>query len=433
MKRNKIRILPARPSSGGGYLGKKENLEFERINKTKRKKLIIASILGIGIIIGGISLYRSYALYEEEKEYNVLKGQIPDFGYDVKFAVTIDGAKSNKIPERQKSADNSYYKVQVSCTNGSTQGEWDYNAWNVKLDDISDGSKCTLAFTGGMSKEEYHRYIEEGIATRRNTYRGKDLTEFFTKHSDEFYKQISEGTFDDIYVGDYIKTSNNSHNVTWLVADIDNYMLTGNGDQNLKKHHLTIIPAASLTNAPMNTAIQTKGGYYGSKMVSGCDGQYSNYSSIQSGNCTGSTLDEVYTTYIEPVFGDNHIIKYSNLLTTSVNTEGMNRYGGSDDVKGASNRRDWINNRKLDLMSEINVYGTIIMSSSIYDVGIDNKQYALFQLKPIFINSDGTTSFNYWLKDVTSSTSFAIVGSQGDSNSQYTDGASGVRPRFLIG
>ena len=30
--------------------------------------------MGIILILGGILLYRSYALYEEEKEFNVLKG-----------------------------------------------------------------------------------------------------------------------------------------------------------------------------------------------------------------------------------------------------------------------------------------------------------------------------------------------------------------------
>ena len=406
-------------------------MKFKYFSKNgKQKKLVIASILGLGIVIGGISLYRSYALYEEEKEYNVLKGQIPDFGYDVKFAVTVDGAKTNKIPERQKSTDNSYYKVQVSCTNGTTVGEWDYNAWNVKLDNISDGSKCTLAFTGDMSKEDYQKYIEKGIATRRNTYRGKKL-----ELTTEFWNSIQNGTFDDIYVGDYIvsptskkydvSTNHNTETIKWLIADIDNYLHTG--EKELTSHHLTIIPAAPLMQAPMNTTVTTKGGYYGSKMVSGCDGAYEG-TAVKEHISTG-TLDEVYNMYIEPDFGDNHIIKYNSILSNMVDDKSINRNGDSSGVSGGW---EWLD-RKLDLMSEVNVFGTIIWSSSGWDTGIDNRQYAIFQLKPELINFDRTARINYWLKDVTGLSNFDYVSTDGAARNANASNMVGVRPRFLIG
>ena len=99
---------------------------------------------------GGIVVYRSYALYEEEKTYNVLKGTIPDFDYDVKLAVTIDDKESKTIPDR------GLYKVNVTCKDASTTGEWDYNAWNVKLENASNGSKCKIAFTtNGLTQKEY--------------------------------------------------------------------------------------------------------------------------------------------------------------------------------------------------------------------------------------------------------------------------------------
>ena len=48
-----------------------------------------------------------------------------------------------------------------------------------------------------------------------------------------------------------------------------------------------------------------------------------------------------------------------------------------------------------DLMSEVNIYGTTVWSTSGHDTGIDNRQYAIFQLKPEFINSYGTERFHY--------------------------------------
>ena len=299
----------------------------------------------------------------------------------------------------------------MTCNN-DTEGEWDYNAWNLKIDEITSDSKCTLAFNGNLSKEDYQNYIEAGISTRRNTYRGKDLTDFFNNNQDAFYKQIKEGTFDDIYVGDYIKTTTAGKNITWLVADIDNYLHSGSVE--LDKHHLTIIPAAPLMSAQMNDSDKAAGGYTGSKMYT-------------------ETLDTVYSTYINPVFGSN-IIKYSNLLTDQVDETKINRFGVTSGIyTGASNSYKWVDDRKLDLMSEMNVYGSIVWSSSGFDTGLDNRQYALFRLKPEFISSDGNITFYYWLKDVTSSVSFAGVLKGGGCASINAATSINVRPRFLIG
>ena len=85
-------------------------------------------------------------------------------------------------------------------------------------------------------------------------------------------------------------------------------------------------------------------------------------------------------------------------------------------------------------MSEVNVYGTTVWSSSGYDTGIDNHQYAIFQLKPEFINSYENARFHYWLKSVSGATQFAGVGGWGDSYGVWSASyVHGVRPRFLIG
>ena len=89
--------------------------------------------------------------------------------------------------------------------------------------------------------------------------------------------------------------------------------------------------------------------------------------------------------------------------------------------------------RQIDLMGEINVYGTTVWSSSGYDTGIDNRQYALFQLKPELINSDGNAQFAYWLKNLSGSSALASVSSNGNSDAiDASFSGLGVRPRFLI-
>ena len=102
---------------------------------------------------------------------------------------------------------------------------------------------------------------------------------------------------------------------------------------------------------------------------------------------------------------------------------------------GSSNNWAWYESQ-IDLMSESNVYGSDKFSSSGYDTGIDNRQYAIFQLKPELINSNGNGErFGYWLKCVSGASRFAVVDGNGHAAGDYRASFSdiGVRPRFLIG
>ena len=346
---------------------------------------MVGSIVGIVLLIGSVILIRSYALYEEKKEFNVLKGQIPDFGYDIKMlSVVIDGEKSKNIPER------GYYKTQIDCSNG-TRGEWDYNAWNLTLENVSENARCNITFTSNLNEEEYNKYIEAGKALRRNTYRGKDITSY---HNDgSLYEMISSGRFDDIYVGDYIKSTVNGMEIIWLVADIDNYLYTG--DNKLTKHHITIIPLSNLGGGVMNDINSNESGYYNCKMKQ-------------------TVLPNVLKTYIKPVFS-SHILTYRNYLTNAVGTT----------VTFA-----WYDSQ-IDLMSEVNVYGASLASSTYNDNGIDNQQYALFRLEPSFITTK--EGVNFFLKNVSTSDGFLFSFRQGLPSHYNANNALSVRPRFLVG
>ena len=332
------------------------------------------------------------------------------------------------MPTSPMGKDNKYYQVDVSCTSSKTQGLWDYNAWRLNLDYIESNSKCNLTFTSNMSKEQYDEYIKSGVALRRSTYRGKDITDYFKgtkKFNDkDLYKQISDGTFDDIYVGDYIVSEHQDSevkNIIWLIADLDNYW--NQGDEALKQHHATIIPSSQLTLASMNSENTSEGGYAGSEMFKSILGTIEEKDGVKT--ATGVLGD-----YIYPDFGD-HIIKYKTPLADKIDTDRTNNYGLNN---GASSGWHWFP-RYLDLMSEVNVYGTTVWSSSGYDIGIDNRQYAIFQLRPELINQTlNSNRFSYWLKAVVSSKSFARVISYGSADEVW-EGASaslGVRPRFLI-
>ena len=181
-------------------------------------------------------------------------------------------------------------------------------------------------------------------------FRGADVTKYLTDGN--LYTRISNGTFEDLYVGDYII----KNNITWRIAGFDVYY--NKGDTAFTKHHAIIVPDTNLTTGRMNSTNTTVGGVAESEMYK-------------------TTLNDVLSNYITPVFG-THVLEYRQLLTTGINATGYNRFGNNG---GCSNAWAW-SSRKLDLMNEVQVYGSIVWSSSGYDIGSDNVQLPLFRLAP---------------------------------------------------
>lgn len=227
-------------------------------------------------------------------------------------------------------------------------------------------------------------------------FRGKDVTAYHTDGT--LYTRISSGEFDDLFVGDYIIVNN----ITWRIAGFDIHL--NKGDEPLTTHHAVIVPDRNLTREVMASEASPVGGYVRSIVYS-------------------TALPKVLTNYITPVFG-NHIIEYRALLTNEINPYGYNRTGVNN---GCSTSTSWYS-RKLDLMDECEVYGSIIYSSSGYDCGTAYPQLPLFALAPQYILSNG----EYWLKDVSSSENYAAVTANGMANQNWANSSAGVRPRFLI-
>ncbi len=354
--------------------------------------------------------------------YNYTQGKYQNIN-NTKVAILVDGKERDEIPAR------GLYKTKVKCTNDTT-GNWDYNEWDLKLNNITEETKCNLEFTSNLSPEEYSELLEAGVNKRRNTYRGRNITDLY--ESGDLYTQISNCSFDDIYVGDYIKTNKQdtagtSHNVTWLIADLNNYLHSGYTD--LTTCHATIIPAIPLENAQMNTP-NTTGVVDPNLTLTTSDKQKrTDIGAYVGSKMKHETLPSVFDTYIKPVFEEENIITYTNLLADQMEQSRSNQFGRTNG--GASSGWAWYDSQ-VDLMSEVNVYGSTVWSSSGYDIGIDNRQYAIFQLKPEFINSYGNQRFNYWLKAVADSTGFALVDNDGLANSGSASYSGGVRPRFLI-
>lgn len=256
-------------------------------------------------------------------------------------------------------------------------------------------------------------------AAHNGIFRGKNLTNVYT--IDQIVAKIANGTFEDLYIGDYfditISTSfTTSEVVRCVLAGFDTYW--NNGDTPFRNHHAVIVPKNCFTaTAKMNTGNTTVGGFVGSNMW--------------------TTILPVYKDALQSALG-NHILEHKTLLTNTINAD-LNSNAGAG-FKGASSNWAWTITY-LSLLSEIQVYGSNVFSSSFYDTGCDNLQLPLFALDPTakvckLGGTDDASASNrywYWLRNVASASHFALVSSSGYSTHSHVSDSAGVRPLFCIG
>ena len=118
---------------------KEENLKI--------KIMLIGSIVFI-LLLAIIFLYRSFALFEEKEEFNIIKGSIPEQNYDLMLSLTREDMEQNKttidqVPEKNE---NQKYEVEVNCNNDAI-GSWDYQEWKPEITNFnSTRTKCSINF-----------------------------------------------------------------------------------------------------------------------------------------------------------------------------------------------------------------------------------------------------------------------------------------------
>lgn len=237
--------------------------------------------------------------------------------------------------------------------------------------------------------------VPKNASAHNGIYRGKDITDLF--YDGTLSQQIAAGTFDDIFIGDYIigKVSKRKY----LVADI-NYRLNC-GDTECTTPHILMVPERIMGTAKINDTNTVTGGYYGSKM---------------------------YTEYLAPFkaviqndFEINHILNHKVLLTNAV-------------ADGKASGWAWYDST-IEIMNECMVYGHNAWGSHHgYETGADKSQLSLFRLNAskIVARNDAGERYWYWLRDVASASEFAFVASSGNATRRGASSACGVRPAFLI-
>lgn len=237
---------------------------------------------------------------------------------------------------------------------------------------------------------ELNDIVGYGNAAAHNAiYRDKNLGTQFTA---EMSANIKNGTFKDLYCGDYLVING----TTYRFIDLDYLYKTG--DIPLEVHHILVVPDAPMYNHVMNDTNTTEDGCMGSKMYK-------------------SGLDQALAK-IKADFGEAHIVTYRNLLVNTVSN-------------GVPSNWSWYS-RQIDLMNEEMVYGTRAWSQATqngYDTGTNKSQLAAFKHNHSLISSCRSW---YWLRAVQSSTTFCSVDSYGVASNRGASFAYGVRPCFLI-
>ena len=243
-----------------------------------------------------------------------------------------------------------------------------------------DGSK-TLAYPVPMSNAGFHNSV----------YRGKYLG---TAVTDAQWTAIRNGTFEDLYIGDYWTIDG----INYRIAAFDYYYRTG--DTSCDTHHVVLVPDVIMYTHVMNDTNITDGAYVGSKMYT-------------------EGLTQAKTT-ITNAFGSAHILNHRQLLCNAT-------------ANGYESGHAWYDST-VELMTEQNVYGCKIFGNQTngtgwaYNYTIDKSQYPLFTFRPDMISNRQW----FWLRDVASAARFARVDGAGYATADAASSATGVRPAFSI-
>ena len=279
----------------------------------------------------------------------------------------------------------------------------------LRVDETDMGGIVTTAQVSSAIRAQWYAAYPDGPEAHNAMWGGRDITAAFNNGT--VSANIANGTFRDIFPGDYITKqvtiSGTAYTVNWVVADCDYWINKGETHLGMATHHVAIVPQQPIFEARMNQTSTTEGGYAGSEM----------FKKIIPACATG----------IVNAFGNDHILTFEDGVTTTVDTaliSGNNPYWPGATV--------WWGNSVLvqcNLMCEAMVYDGVRTASSASDNIMATRQMSAFRLSERLINYNRQW---WWLRDVVSSVVFATVGGGGLAGAFHASTVRGVRPFALL-
>ena len=262
-------------------------------------------------------------------------------------------------------------------------------------------------FKSKLNAQNVFESWPDGAEAHNAMWGGRDITAAF--NAGTVSVNIANGTFKDIFPGDFITKSvtisGTTYTVNWVVADCDYWI--NKGDTAMTAHHVAIVPQAPIFNARMNETNTTKGGYKGSSL----------YKNIIPACATG----------IVNAFGSSHILTFRDLITNTVdNNVASSGYCG---WTGASAPWEVWASVQCNLMTEHMATGAPHYSSSGIDDEVTTRQMSAFRLSEKLINYNRRS---WWLRNVVSSAVFASINDAGLAGAGDASFVIGVRPFALL-
>ena len=259
-------------------------------------------------------------------------------------------------------------------------------------------------------RSNWYTNFPDGPEAHNAMWGGRDITAAFNNGT--VSANIANGTFRDIFPGDYITKqvtiSGTAYTVNWVIADCDYWWHKGDQNNGMETHHVVIVPQAPIFNANMNATNTTDGGYMGSRMFK-------------------ETIPACATGIVN-AFGASHILTFRDWLISGMTanqiSSGLPNFTGGAQW-GAS---PWVS-VQCDLMTEKMVLGAPVNSASALDEWCATRQMSAFRLSEKLINYNRQW---YWLRNIVSSATFAAVYGYGAAHPYDASTVFGVRPFALL-
>ena len=278
------------------------------------------------------------------------------------------------------------------------------------------------ALAASSIRVQWYAAYPNGPEAHNAMWGGRDITDAFNNGT--VSAKIANGTFRDIFPGDYITKqitiprvladdgttelfAGGTYTVNWVIADCDYWWHKGDQNNGMETHHVVIVPQTQIFYARMNATNTTEGGYAGSEM----------YKKIIPACATG----------IVNAFGSDHILTFRDHLTRDLNTSAVS--SGITVFTGAPNWNGAWYSQQCNLMSEAMVYDGPHCASSALDNIMAIRQMSAFRLSEKLINYNRQW---WWLRDVVSSARFALVYGSGVADANVASYVGGVRPFALL-
>ena len=231
-------------------------------------------------------------------------------------------------------------------------------------------------------------FLQPGAAAHNAICRGKKLGNALTS---AMLASIRDGSFNDLYVCDYIETEDN----IYRFMDFDYFLgcCSSASGGRIEKHHAILVPDKVMSSSAIDN--------------------YPEATQPKETHMYVNKLPEITQT-LKGIFGNDNVAMMDRVITKTVN--------------GESTGWDWVN-VGADLLTEVMVMGHSSWGQWVgFQTGIMKGQLAGFR----YSHSLMCSNEDYWLRDKRSATNYALISSDGYSSSDTGSLQHGVRPFFVI-